>query len=111
MRIAVVNTPTPICATGAVEVLFDFNAVVANLNKLPQDQALRLIDSIRCGIMESRAYIEGVRPERSRVPLTGRAVIDQQIRVLEALSEWADDFRAQFEREGSQGTGELEEKP
>ncbi len=74
-------------AQAAVEVLFDFNAVVANLNKLPKDQALALVDSLRGGIRESLAYIKEVRPSRVRIPLTGRAVMDQQIRVLETLTD------------------------
>lgn len=98
-------------ASGAVEVLFDFNAVVANLNKLPLEEAIGLIDSIRGGIRESLNYMEGVRPERTHIPLTGRAVLDQQIRVLEALSDWADGFRAEFKREFAANGIELEEKP
>jgi DNA-binding PadR family transcriptional regulator len=98
-------------AAGAVEVLFDFNAVVANLNKLPPKEAINLIDSIRGGIQESLTYMQGVRPERTHIPLTGRAVLDQQIRVLEALSDWADGFRAEFAQESSANGIELEEKP
>jgi DNA-binding PadR family transcriptional regulator len=98
-------------ASSAVEVLFDFNAVVANLNKLPQGEALQLIDTLRGGILESLKYMEGVRPEREHIPLTGRAVLDQQILVLKALCGWADGFRAQFAREGSAKTLELEDKP
>jgi DNA-binding PadR family transcriptional regulator len=98
-------------AAGAVEVLFDFNAVVANLNKLPPDEALGLINSIRSGIRESLAYMQGVRPQRSHIPLTGRAVLDQQLRVLAALSDWADGFREEFTREAYAKAVELEEKP
>jgi len=98
-------------AASAVEVLFDFNAVVANLNKLPPDRALMLIDSIRGGIEESRAYMQSIRPARAHIPLVGRAVIDQQLRVLDALSGWADEFREQFAREGSAKTGELKDDP
>jgi DNA-binding PadR family transcriptional regulator len=94
-----------------VEVLFDFNAVVANLNKLPKDQALLMIDSIRRGIHDNLSQISSVQPQRAHIPLTGRAVMDQQIRVLEALSAWADKFHAQYEREGSERTGELPEQP
>jgi len=95
-------------AVGAVEVLFDFNAVVANLNKLPRADALMRIDSIRGGIRESLEFMERVRPERAHIPLTGRAVLDQQIAVLRALSIWADGFRAEFAREGSRPMGELD---
>jgi DNA-binding PadR family transcriptional regulator len=86
-------------AAGAVEVLFGFNAVVANLNKLPPGEALGLIDSIRSGIRDSLTFMEGVRPARGHIPLSGRAVLDQQIRVLETLSDWADGFRDEFEWE------------
>lgn len=95
-------------ATEAVEVMFGFNAVVANLNKLPPDEALGLIDSIRGGVRESLAFMEGVWPERSHIPLTGRAVLDQQMRVLQTLSDWADGFREEFEREYPPKTKEPE---
>jgi len=98
-------------AAGAAEVLFDFNAVVANLNKLPPDEALGLIGSIRSGIRESLIYMQGVRPQRSHIPLTGRAVLDQQIRVLTALSDWADGFQEEFAREACASAAKLEEKP
>ena len=98
-------------ANEAVEVLFDFNAVVANLNKLPPDEAIKLIDAIRGGIRESLAFMDGVRPEKSHIPLTGRAVLDQQIRVLQTLSLWADGFREEFEREKSPEPKEPEGSP
>ncbi len=92
-----------------VEVLFDFNAVVANLNKLPAEKALLLIDAIRDGISDNLSMISSMKPRRAHIPLTGRAVMDQQIRVLETLNAWADEFRAQYAREGSGKTGELPE--
>jgi DNA-binding PadR family transcriptional regulator len=98
-------------AAGPVDVLFDFNAVVANLNKLPKAEALERIDSIRGGIRKNLAYMESVRPGREHIPLTGRAVLDQQIQVLRALETWADGFREQFEREGSARTMKLEDMP
>ena len=98
-------------ADDAVEVLFGFNAVVANLTKLPPCAALDLIDSIRCRIQESLSFIGNMRLERNHIPLTGRAVLDQQIRVLRTLSEWADGFREEFERETSLKTKESEVSP
>lgn len=98
-------------ADDAVEVLFSFNAVVANLMKLPPGTALGLIDSIRTRILENLSFMEGMRPERNHIPLTGRAVLDQQIRVLRTLSEWADGFRAEFICETSPKTEASEGSP
>ena len=37
--------------------------------------------------------------ERRQAPLTGRTILDQQLRLAGALTEWITDFQAEYERE------------
>ncbi len=79
-------------ANAAVSVLFDFNAVIANLNKLENGQALELAGNIRAGMEAGRAYIANMQPQRQHVPFVGRAIMEQQVAVYDALLSWMDFF-------------------
>ncbi len=83
-------------AAGAVSVMFDFNAVVANLNKIPKKQATELISDIRSGITVSKTYMEDMLPQREHIPLVGRTILIQQLHVLESLLAWIDSFSQEF---------------
>ena len=83
-------------AARSVSVLFDFNAVIAGLNKVPKDMALALIDDIQKGMDESKAYMECVVPQRKHIPLVGRTILDQQIEVLTTLLAWIGRFKDDF---------------
>lgn len=83
-------------AARTVSVLFDFNAVIAGLNKVPKDMALALIDDIQNGMDESKAYMESMVPQRKHIPLVGRTILDQQIEVLTTLLTWIGRFKDEF---------------
>lgn len=87
-------------AARAVSVMFDFNAVIANLNKVPKEQASNLIADIRSGITDSKSYMEKIVPQRKHIPLVGQTIISQQIQVLEALLSWIDTFENEFNSQG-----------
>lgn len=89
-------------AARSVNVMFDFNAVVANLNKVPKEQAIELIADIRAGIADSKAYMEQMAPQRKHIPLVGRTIICQQTEVLKALLVWIDTFEKEFAVENEQ---------
>ncbi len=79
-------------ANAAVNVLFDFNAVIANLNKLETGQAMELANNIRAGMETGRAYIANMQPQRQHVPFVGRSIMEQQVGVYDALLNWMDSF-------------------
>ncbi len=83
-------------AARTVSVLFDFNAVIAGLNKVPKDMALALIDDIQKGMDESKTYMESMVPQRKHIPLVGRTILDQQIEVLTTLLVWIGQFKDEF---------------
>lgn len=86
-----------------VPLLFDFNVVIANLNKLDRAQALGLLSVLRQSLTDSLRANAGYRAEFADIPLAGRAVIEQQGLLYKAMLDWLDAFRQQFERESNNG--------
>lgn len=82
-----------------VPLLFDFNPVITNLNKLPPEQALSLVKTLRGSITASAAESEGWARAYPDLPLAGRTVFRQQSLLYRALLEWLDELEAQL-REG-----------
>ena len=90
--------------TQPVPLLFDFNVVIANLNKLDRAQALGLLSVLRQNLTDSLRANAGYRAEFAYIPLAGaRAVIEQQGLLYKVMLDWLDAFRQQFERESNNG--------
>ena len=85
-------------ATHTVPLLFDFNVVIANLNKLNKDAALDLISKLKESITVSVGTNEEYLTEYSNIPLVGKTIIEQQGLLYKTLLEWLDTFREQLER-------------
>ena len=85
-------------ATQTVPLLFDFNVVIANLNKLNKDAALDLISKLKESITVSVGTNEEYLTEYSNIPLVGKTIIEPQGLLYKTLLEWLDTFREQFER-------------
>lgn len=85
-------------ATQTVPLLFDFNVVIANLNKLNKDAALDLISKLKESITVSVDTNEEYLTEYSNIPLVGKTIIEQQGLLYKTLLEWLDTFREQLER-------------
>nr|WP_278761341.1 PadR family transcriptional regulator [Bifidobacterium catenulatum] len=85
-------------ATQTVPLLFDFNVVIANLNKLNKDAALDLISKLKESITVSVGTNEEYLTEYSNIPLVGKTIIEQQGLLYKTLLEWLDTFREQLER-------------
>ncbi|WP_195283672.1 PadR family transcriptional regulator [Harryflintia acetispora] len=86
-------------ARQSVSILFDFNAVVANLNKLPPAQSRRLIGEIKENIAGTRDFMEEMAAQREHIPLVGRAVLGQQVAVARTLLDWIRGFERDFDEE------------
>lgn len=84
-------------AEAQIPLLFDFNVVVANLNKLEKGKALQTLELLRTSLDASAEASENCAAMYADIPLVGRTIFDQQRQVYRALSEWLDTFRCQFE--------------
>ena len=85
--------------TQAVPLLFDFNVVIANLNKVDKDEALKLVSELRENIKSSVRSNEAYAIEYADIPLVGRTIFEQQKLLYNSLLEWLDDFESQFKEE------------
>lgn len=83
-------------AAQPVPLLFDFNVLIANLNKLSREEALALLDTLRESLQASAQTNREYAAAYPDIPLVGRTIFDQQRRLYDALLEWLDDFTTQF---------------
>lgn len=84
---------------GPVPLLFDFNVVITNLNKIDKVEALELVSALRQSIQSSAESNEGYAREFTDIPLVGRTIFEQQQLLYRALLEWLDHFEGQFLKE------------
>lgn len=80
-----------------VSLLFDFNVVIANLNKMEKEKAQVLVRQLRQSILSSAARNQGYADEYADIPLAGRTIFEQQRLLYRALLDWLDAFERQFE--------------
>ncbi len=83
-----------------VSFLFDFNVVIANLNKIDKAQALALVDKLRESIVASAQMSDAYAKEYSTIPLVGRTIFEQQKLLYLSLLQWLNQFEREFELDG-----------
>lgn len=83
-------------ASSPVRMVFDFNAVIANLFKVPKKEALSLVENIAAEILAQKEKIEVRLPSRSHIPFEGQAVLIQQHKVICALEEFITEFKTEL---------------
>ena len=88
------------CAEEAVPLRFDFNVLITHLDKLEPARAAALIGRLRESLNQSAWTNAAQAAAYPELPLSGRAIFDQQQRLYRALLEWLDDFEARFHGEG-----------
>ena len=86
-------------AAGPVPLLFDFNVVITNLNKMDKAEAMELVSTLRQSIQSSAELNEGYAQEFADIPLVGRTIFEQQQLLYDALLEWLNHFEGQFLQE------------
>lgn len=86
-------------ATQPVPLLFDFNVVISNLNKVDKKEAIELVAQLRNAIQVSMQSNENYAVEYANIPLVGRTIFEQQRLLYNSLLEWLDNFESQFAKE------------
>ncbi len=82
-----------------IPLLFDFNVVISNLNKVSREDGLRLINRLRGSIANSAWENEENSQIYVDIPLVGKTIFDQQRLLYKALSDWIDQFEKQYEEQ------------
>lgn len=83
-------------ASEPVPLLFDFNVVITNLNKMDKEKALELVAKLRNNIAASAKSNDEYAVKYADIPLVGRAVFEQQRLLYRSLLEWLDEFESQY---------------
>lgn len=86
-------------AARSVPLLFDFNVVITNLNKINKEEALALICKLKASIQASAAANENYAAEYADIPLWGRTIFDQQRLLYNSLLQWLNNFESRFKNE------------
>lgn len=82
-----------------IPLLFDFNVVIANLNKMEKSKALKLVEKLRNSIKATAQINDEYAIEYRDIPLVGKTIFEQQRLLYLALLEWLDTFEIQFKSE------------
>ena len=83
-------------ASEPVPLLFDFNVVITNLNKMDKEKALELVAKLRNNIVASAKSNDEYAANYADIPLVGRTIFEQQRRLYHSLLEWLDTFESQY---------------
>ena len=79
-----------------VRLFLDFNAVIMSLNLVSEEQRRELLEQIEREITGIKSILSEKKEERKTVPLTGRTILDQQLRLADVLEEWMRDFKEEY---------------
>ncbi len=80
----------------SVPLLFDFNVVITNLNKMDKEKALDLVSKLRSNITASAKSNDEYATNYADIPLVGKTIFEQQRLLYHALLEWLDTFESQY---------------
>ncbi len=76
---------------------FDFNVVITNLNKMEKKEGLSLLERLKENIATSLQTLENYETAYKGIPLGGKTIFEQQRLLYQALLEWLDNFKSQYE--------------
>lgn len=79
-----------------VLLLFDFNVVITNLNKMDKEKAFELVAKLWNNIAASAKSNDEYAVKYADIPLVGRTVFEQQRLLYRSLLEWFDEFESQY---------------
>lgn len=86
-------------AGSMMRAFFDFNAVIINLDSVSDGEKKVLLNHIKEGILGFNRIVTEKQDERQHIPLTGRTILDQQVRIAQTLGDWIRDFQKEYLRE------------
>lgn len=76
-----------------VSIYLDLNAVIVNLDLMPDESKEQCVENIYNQIKTMRESISMSFQERSHIPESGKTVMKQQLKLAEALEDWAKELK------------------
>ena len=83
-------------ADKTVNIFLDFNAVIMNMDLVPDDLKDILLDKIRLRLDDLKAVLERNRQEKNNIPVIGKSILQQQYDIAVILREWIEEFRKEY---------------
>ena len=74
-----------------IHLFLDFNAVIVNLESMPKEKQRECMDNIESNLKVLKEYLEEnivAKENIPGIPLTGMAVLRQQLALVQAIEEW-----------------------
>lgn len=81
----------------ATRVFLDFNAVIMHLDLVSAEEGKALLGRIEEEIVAYRDFLAHMQTERQHIPLRGRTILEQQLSVAQALTDWVEKFEKECE--------------
>ncbi|MDC7127386.1 MAG: PadR family transcriptional regulator, partial [Spirochaetales bacterium] len=78
-----------------INFFLDFNAVIVNLDSLPDDEQKKCLASIKSNIQSLKETLEENLNEKEgieEIPANGMAVLEQQYKLVQAIETWSNSF-------------------
>lgn len=79
-----------------IHIFLDFNAVIVNLDSLPEEDQRICLNNIEQNILVMKSYLEdNIQSKESKtdIPDSGKAVLQQQYILAEAIETWIDSVK------------------
>lgn len=83
----------------AVNIYLDFNAVIVNLDSLPPAGQTKCLSAIETNVKQLKACLEEnvqAKENLPEIPATGKAVLRQQLLLIEAIEKWITSLKETF---------------
>ena len=83
----------------AVNIYLDFNAVIVNLDGLPPAGQTKCLSAIETNVKQLKACLEEnmqAKENLPEIPDTGKAVLRQQLLLIEAIEKWITSLKETF---------------
>lgn len=80
----------------SVRLFLDFNAVIMSLDFVSGQKRAQLLEHMEEEIGSLKEIVEVKMEERQHVPFTGRAILDQQFQLADALTQWIREFKSEY---------------
>ena len=80
-----------------VNVFLDFNAVIVNLESMPEERQRECLENIESNMKVMKANLEenlALKKDASDVPTMGMAVLRQQLLLAQAIEEWIAELKS-----------------
>lgn len=84
-----------------IHIFLDFNAVIVNLNSLSQENQKVCLTGIENNVKILKEYIEeniNCKKDIEDIPETGKAVLQQQLILVQAIEKWINSVKESIEK-------------